>query len=203
MSRNTQFTTLARKAYLSYHQDGLLDLLIGWGVLAFGLMLATDSSVWALMGWLPIVFYVPLKNRFTVPRLGYVKFKNDQNKIATGVLVIVLLIISVLGIALFLFADSAPSSITLWIRDNSLLFYGLVGAFGFGLTGLGSGIRRILGYSLLSLLIMLGGHLLGVQEFLPFLLLGGVILVVGLFMLTRFLRKYPLSSEGEVINADK
>jgi len=72
MSQEKQFKDLGRKAYLSYHQDGLIDILIGLGILGFGLMMLTDSVVFNMLAWMPIIFYVPLKNRITVPRFGYV-----------------------------------------------------------------------------------------------------------------------------------
>ncbi len=37
MSQDKQFKQLERMAYLSYQQDGIIDLLIGWATLAFGL----------------------------------------------------------------------------------------------------------------------------------------------------------------------
>jgi len=43
MSQDKQFKQLERKAYLSYQQDGIVDLLVGWATLAFGLNIALDS----------------------------------------------------------------------------------------------------------------------------------------------------------------
>ena len=80
MSQSDELKKLSRKAYLSYHQDGLIDILIGLGVLGFGLMMLTDSVVFNMMAWMPIIFYVPLKNRITVPRFGYVQFTSERVK---------------------------------------------------------------------------------------------------------------------------
>jgi hypothetical protein len=198
MSQDKQFKQLERMAYLSYQQDGIVDLLIGWGTLAFGLNMAFDSSVWTLLAWMPILFYVPLKNKITVPRLGYVKF--DLNRGGPGKKIVIFLILSfllfmVLGIAVFLLSSRPAPPVIVWIREYTLLFYGLVGLIGFGLAGLISGIRRLFLYAVLSLLLMGGGQLLGVEEYIPFLLLGGSILVFGAVLLTRFVRRYPLAVE--------
>ena len=87
MSQDKQFKELSRKAYLSYHQDGLIDILIGLGILGFGLMMLTDSIVFNLLAWMPIIFYVPLKNRITVPRFGYVQFSSERTKKLRSLLV--------------------------------------------------------------------------------------------------------------------
>jgi hypothetical protein len=99
------------------------------------------------------------------------------------------------GIVAFLFINRPPSPVIAWIREYSLLFYGLIGCLGFGLVGLISGIRRLFFYSLLSLLFMGGGQLIGVAEYIPFFLLGGSILVVGAVLLMRFIRNYPVAVE--------
>jgi hypothetical protein len=195
MSPDKQFKLLERRAYLSYQQDGIIDLLVGWGTLAFGLNLAMDSSIWTFLAWMPIIFYVPLKNRITVPRLGYVKFDHSRGGPGKWILVFLvfgLLVVLSLGIVLFLLADR--SSLT-WIREYTLLFYGLVGLIGFGIVGLISGIPRLFLYALLSLFIMGGGQLMGVEEYIPFFLLGGTILVVGVVLLGRFIRRYPTAGE--------
>ena len=61
MSQDKQFKQLERMAYLSYQQDGIIDLLVGWATLSYGLNIAMDTSIWTYLGWLPIVFYIPLK----------------------------------------------------------------------------------------------------------------------------------------------
>jgi hypothetical protein len=197
MSQDKQFKQLERMAYLSYQQDGIVDLLVGWATLAFGLNMVMDSSIWTILAWMPIIFYVPLKNRITVPRLGYVKFdphRGSPSKWIISFLILGFLALFALGVVVFLLSRSGSSAID-WIREYTLLFYGLVGAIGFGLAGLISGIRRFLLYALLSLLIMGGGQLLGVEEYIPFFLLGGSILVAGAVLLTRFIRRYPLAVE--------
>jgi len=196
MSQDKQFKQLERMAYLSYQQDGIIDLLVGWATLSYGLNIAMDTSIWTYLGWLPIVFYIPLKNRITVPRLGYVKFdphRGRPSKWIISFLILGFLALLTLGMVVFLLSDQSPVE---WIREYTLLFYGLLGVIGFGLAWLISGIRRFLLYALLSLLIMGGGQLIGVVDYIPFFLLGGSIFAIGAVLLTRFIRRYPLAVEG-------
>ena len=196
MSKDNQFKQLERMAYLSYQQDGIIDLLVGWATLSYGLNIAMDTSIWTYLGWLPIVFYIPLKNRITVPRLGYVKFdphRGRPSKWIISFLILGFLALLTLGVVVFLLSAQSPVE---WIREYTLLFYGLLGVIGFGLAWLISGIRRFLLYALLSLLIMGGGQLIGVVDYIPFFLLGGSIFAIGAVLLTRFIRRYPLAVEG-------
>ena len=67
---------LKNKAFLSFHQDGIIDILIGWDLIGVGLFLHTHSMLFALIGLAALPFYFPLKVRITLPRLGHAQFQN-------------------------------------------------------------------------------------------------------------------------------
>ena len=90
MSQEQDFKKLQQRTYQSYHQDGLIDIIIGLAIIGYGLMLALDSSIFIFMGWMPIIFYMPLKNRLTVPRIGYVKFTTSNTKIGIAAAIVLL-----------------------------------------------------------------------------------------------------------------
>jgi len=201
MSQHADLRELAHNVYVSYHQDGLIDLLVGWGTLAYGMNLAFDASAFTLFGIVGILSYVPLKNRITVPRFGYVKFDMEHGGLGRTVaafVALIVLIIMLLGIVVFLLSDSStpPPGLT-WIRENPSLLYALLGMIGFGLAGLITGIQRLFIYALLSPFLLVGGQVLGIRESGPILLLGSTILVTGAILLIRFLRKYPAVAEEE------
>jgi len=206
MSEKQQLQKLERKTYLSYHQDGLVDLLIGWMIIAFGANMATDSSTWTLFAWLPILFYVPLKNRITVPRLGYVKFDTSRGyghqRRVVGILVLGLLVLMVVGILAFLLLEQGPGPAVSWLRNNFLTFIGLIGFVGFGLGARFSGVTRFYAYALLSIVLMAGAERLGLWDPLPFFILGITIFLTGTGLLIRFLRRYPVISESANHAAD-
>ena len=52
MTRNQNLKQLAKKTYMSYHQDGLVDLLVGWVIIAFAAMMAFDQSAFLFLGLL-------------------------------------------------------------------------------------------------------------------------------------------------------
>jgi hypothetical protein len=201
MTQSADFRKLEQKAYLSYHQDGLIDLIIGSIVLCIAISEGTDSSIWNLIALLFIFAYMPLKRRITFPRLGYVKFNIERggvNMRLAGVVAIGVLVISLVSILVLLLSGRSSSSpLITAMRQSPLLVYALLGFIGFGLAGLILRLPRLFLYALLSLAIMVSGHLLNLPLWLPFLLLGGIILAIGAVLLIGFLRRYPIAEEDK------
>ena len=200
MSQSADFRKLEQKAYLSYHQDGLIDLIIGSIVLCIAISEVTDSSIWNLIALLLIFAYMPLKRRITFPRLGYVKFnvkRGGVNMRLAGVVATVVLVISLVSIlVLMLSGKSSSSPLILAVRQSPLLVYALLGFIGFGLAGLVLRLPRLFIYALLSLAMLISGHWLNLPLWLPFLLLGSTILAIGAVLLIGFLRRYPIAEES-------
>jgi hypothetical protein len=192
MSQEQDFKKLQQRTYQSYHQDGLIDIIIGLAIIGFGLNMALDNAAFLFMGWLPIVFYVPLKNRLTVPRIGYVKFY-ASNKIVYGLVITGLL---VLMVGMFVFFISGPGIISQemqdWLRQYYLLLFGGITALCFIAAGLLTKITRLYVYALLFLVIFAAGTLLEIHPAIYVILTGLLIEAVGIWLLVRFLRKYPL-----------
>ena len=201
MSQSADFRKLEQKAYLSYHQDGLIDLIIGSIVLCIAISEVTDSSIWNLIALLFIFAYMPLKRRITFPRLGYVKFnvkRGGVNMRLAGVVATGVLVISLVSILVLLLSGKSSSSpLITAMRQSPSLVYALLGFIGFGLAGLVLRLPRLFLYALLSLAMMIGGHLLNLPLWLPFLLLGGTILAIGAVLLIGFLRRYPIAEEDK------
>jgi hypothetical protein len=201
MTQSADFRKLEQKAYLSYHQDGLIDLIIGSIVLCIAISEVTDSSIWNLIALLLIFAYMPLKRRVTFPRLGYVKFnvkRGGVNMRLAGVVAIGVLVISLVSILVLLLSGKSSSSpLILAMHQSPLLVYALLGFIGFGLAGLVLRLPRLFLYALLSLAMLISGHLLNLPLWLPFLLLGGTILAIGVVLLIGFLRRYPIAEEDK------
>jgi hypothetical protein len=200
MSPDRSFKRLERMAYLSYHQDGLIDLFIGSAAFGFAMDLATESVLWNMFTWLPIIFYIPLKNRITVPRLGYVSFGSTprgKNRRLMGLLLLgVLFFLVGLVFALPIFTRTDTPLLS-WVRSNPLLLFGALGALGFGMAGAITGIGRLYAYGLLCAGLLGAGQLLGSALHIPILLLSAAAIAVGTTLMARFTRKYPLAeTEG-------
>ena len=195
MSQDKEFKELARKAYISYHQDGLIDILLGLGILGFGLMLLTGSVIFNMLAWLPIIFYVPFKNRITVPRFGYVQFAAEQKKrnylwlaLAVGVVALAFF----LGLYLFTISGNLPFWLENMLHRYDLLLLGGLLAIPMVIGGVLTGLNRLYAYAIFTILIILVGIALGIDAPYYFIFLGLVILAVGCLLLVRFLQLYPL-----------
>lgn len=199
MSQEKEFKELARRAYISYHEDGLIDVLLGLGILGFGLMLLTGNVIFNILAWMPMVFYVPLKNRITIPRFGYAQFMTEQKKrnylwlaVAVGVVAFALF----LGLFVFLLAGQMPVWMENFLGRYDLLLLGLLLDIPLVIGGMLSGLNRLYAYALLVLAVIAGGIILGLDAPFYFIFLGSVILSAGIWLLVRFLRKYPLENRG-------
>jgi len=201
MSQDDQLKKLSRKAYVSYHQDGLIDILIGLGLLGFGLMMLFDNSMFNMLAWMPIIFYVPIKNRITVPRFGYVQFNSERVKrqhLLVGLLTGLLLLILLFGLYVFAVGGDMPPLIRMVRGGDGMLLMGGLFAFMMITAGLVTRLDRLFVYAFLTLLIVPGGAILGIEPSYRVIFLGSLILLIGIILLVRFLRAYPLPKDEPV-----
>ena len=198
------FSPLKRKVFLSYHQDGILDLVAGSVVLGFGLNMLTDNIVFLMFGWLAMMLYVLIKQRITVPRFGYVRFESEKKTVkkawlSVGIGVLVLLLF--FGLGFFVNQEPASPEMEAFIRRYhmvplSTMLFGLpalVAAFFLGL-------KRFYLYALLAAGLPLLGALLNIETYIPIVTIGLVVLAFGAILMVNFLKKYPLNAEGEDVN---
>ena len=82
MNKNEQFQKLEQKTYLQYHEDGLIDLIMGLSTIGFAFSMAIDSTVFFIFTCIPGLFFKPLKNKITFPRIGYVNFDTPRGRSA-------------------------------------------------------------------------------------------------------------------------
>ncbi len=70
---------LEKKAFTSYHQDGLLDIFLGIGIIVFGLGMATDQFYFgSIMPAILFPLWAAAKKAITIPRIGLVNFSPER-----------------------------------------------------------------------------------------------------------------------------
>jgi hypothetical protein len=196
MAEKINLKEIERKVYMSYHQDGLIDISIAIIVLAFGIMMFMD------MGWMGGVFaivgisvYVAAKKTLIVPRIGFVKFAAYRVKAMQAIAIGVLSLFMLLGVVAFMqFESVGTPSWLLFVIENHMLAIGVSVATSFCAAGYTFRIRRMYAYALLTLTMFVTGHFLYYPFHYYLILLGTLILLFGLSMLIRFIRRYPLST---------
>ncbi|MCZ2808601.1 MAG: hypothetical protein O2V44_04510 [Candidatus Bathyarchaeota archaeon] len=187
---------LERKAYLSYHQDGILDIFIGFSILLFGLWILADMAY--LAGAFAAIFapiYAQVKKQITVPRLGYVKFASSRTA-KTKKTMLLLVITGVLtlipAVLLFITTESGILTPIQMLIEYGTIVIGVAGMILLAAVAYTSEIRRLYAYSALFFAIFTGGYFLSIPFFYYLMTLGVVIMLSGAYLLIRFLHEYPL-----------
>ncbi len=200
MTKNNGFSDLANRAYVSYHQDGLIDILLGAGITGFGLQMLTGSAAFMFLTWMPFLLYLPLKNKVTAPRFGYVRFSGEQEERTRNIRLILLGMLTFtlfLGLFVFMMYGRVAPEWRDFIGKNVMLLLGGLAALMLAVAGAVTGLKRLYLYAALTLLFNLAGTWLPIHEGLTTVLLGIVIMVCGFWLLVRFLRTYPLVEEED------
>jgi len=191
MSESLDIKKLERKAFVSYHQDGLWDLFVGALLVAWGLTLGTHLTG---MGgiWFVILFPALLaaKRRITYSRLGYAQFsreRRDRRK-----MVALLSVTALLGLLVaFLWTSRSFPGLRDGLHRYIEIFFGGLIAAVLIFKAVISGIRRLYLYAAVVLISFAAAQWYPVRIQYSFIVSGAVILLAGVVVLTRFLRAYP------------
>ncbi|MCP4425603.1 MAG: hypothetical protein GY803_14000 [Chloroflexi bacterium] len=200
MTQNIKFKDLRQKTYLAYHKDGIIDTLVGLGILGFGVNMATETSAFIVLSWIPFILYAPLKKRITVPRLGYVKFDSERDssvRMTMIALVGILTLAMFVGLFVFVRSDSMSVDMSALLGKYHMLLLGSFVAIGFIIGAALSGIKRFYAQAALALAVLISGIELGVAPPIYVLIWGGLTFLIGVWLLVQFMRQYPAVKEGE------
>lgn len=204
MSQEIDLKRIERKGYLSFYQDGIWDLFIGLSFIGMAVgVFYNYPGITAIIPALALVIVPGLKKLITLPRLGYVKLSPAREvKIRKNIssLVLLLTLTAVLGGIVF-FAYTGNSGWQRWIKSLALLPFGAVLSLIAGAVGFLYGIKRVLIYAVLILVIFIIGHILELRPTFHFSVIGITMTLVGLAMLIRFISKYPRPSEEEAVGS--
>jgi hypothetical protein len=192
---------IEKKAYMSYHQDGLIDIVIGLYALAFGsgiiLDIAYDFSFAAIMPAILFAIILPIwmaaKRKITMPRIGFVKFgTRGSNKLFA---VFVGLMVAGLGVFFLFTVATTQNGTPFWLDilfQYGMIWIGLISAVMASLFAYSMGLKRLHGYGLLILVLFVSGYFLNIPFQYLLLATGSTIIISGAVLLVRFIHKYPL-----------
>ena len=195
---------IEKNTYMSYHQDGLIDIFVGFYILLFGagilIRTVTEFSTWfiipAIFPSIMVPIWISFKRRITIPRIGYVKFGlRSANK-----LMAVFLGLAAAGLGVFMVFGLGGSMGHSWalalmdlIISNSMIIIGISAGLISSLFAYTMGLKRLYVYGLVTLVMFLVGHFMAIQFEYFLLTIGSAIVIYGLVLLRQFLQKYPLS----------
>jgi len=224
MSQDISLKEIERKAFRSTFQDGLWDIFLGLlllnmgiGTIVGGMLGETEMSLMSL-SWI-MVMIVPLpflaliafwagKKFITTPRIGLVKFgpqrkakmKNLRVVLFLSVLLLVIMFIlgwAALGNGLPSWMTEIPLPLCVWPVQTIIVF---------GLAAYFLDVTRFYAYGVLYGLPFPVGTLLAKNTDLSALgsmaitygIPVGVMVLIGVILFIRFLRKYPVPAEGSI-----
>ena len=195
MNNSIDLKKIEKKAYMSYHADGLFDLVVGFALLLYGFALFNDFvSISAIITVLIVVIMPKLKKKITYPRLGYVQFPREVVKRKKAFLVVVLTIVMLLGLLFFflLQSDKVSPILQQTVSDSVPFVVGVLVVSIFLTLAYLQKITRLYAYAGMIVLFYLTAPL--VPWHLPhYLLITGIVFtIVGIILLINFIKKYPL-----------
>lgn len=206
MNMDIDLNKIEQRVYNENIKDGFMEILLGALLVLIGLMIWSQKGV-CFIALLPILFGNPLinrlKERYTYPRIGYMRPRpGDGKKVGLGILKYVLVVIMSLAALSYLFLkeESIYESIYRLIPLYMALI--LSGAF----TYVHSKSRNNITYLYIGV-AMISGILMTVFHPGPYrtcslqymTLMGLFFTIVGTVIFIRFIRRYPVAS-GENAN---
>ncbi|MFX1318366.1 MAG: hypothetical protein ACFE9D_08490 [Promethearchaeota archaeon] len=199
MSERIDLKALERKAYTSYHQDGIFDIILGLAIIFFGLTLLPllEESMTYLWGGTFIVWFISYgvaKKSITVPRMGYVEF-SPSRRYRLVFLFSLLVIVNVVIFAFMMFGLSVAA--VLFLNQYGLLVVATVGGGLFAVFGWATQIYRLFGYGAITFLAFSAAHVFVLPITYPIIAIGIALAGLGFVLLYQFLRKYPKTRESE------
>jgi hypothetical protein len=196
MTQEINLKELEKKAYRDSQQDGLMEVMMGLILMTFGGFFYSPIFAFYI---LLIVFSGKImefvRRRYTYPRIGFVKFHGENPKDAlTGVLLFELAVIVIMFTLISISGNVMDYS--QWVKWSPL-FFGLILVGPFAHAQSRSGNIRYYGYAILSVILGLFFSLVefgsgGTGLILYLVIIGGFLVLSGLVIFIRFLRKYPL-----------
>jgi len=203
MKPESTLEQVERGAWLRIFEDGIWDIALGLVLVAFGLSIITGMTAVVTGAVVTVLVSVGcVKRRITEPRLGRVRFRDRRRRQLQNISWL-LAALSVVGVLVFLFITwTAQGAVPAWalaIRDHFLIVIALIwgGAVAFG--GWLLNLPRFYAHGLIISSALIGSDLTdGYSLGVALLACGGLIVLFGLVLLIRFVRRYPRqSARGE------
>ena len=202
----SNLAALEKKAYRSVVDDGVIDICLGFFMLVFGLVLATDIHLFGTVD-LPIFLFLliyplwrGLRKRVIEPRIGYVRLRADRMaQIKRNKKTIVYAFFwLMLGMAALLSRDAG------WVaplQDVKVILIGCAMGVPIALAAALLHVRRWWFHTVIAIAGPIVEHFGGLPAGSGWLASGAVIVAIGGFVLMTFLRDYTTPADTEAANA--
>lgn len=207
MTQEINLKELEKKAFRSYHEDGIWDIFLGLIMMAIavnaflskiGVHELQTMIVFIGLEMVAAIFLIAGKKRITVPRIGHVKFGKTRRTKLTKVKIVLALsvIFGLVALALGVAMQSDSSEVVrpgvllplAWMV-NALIVFSVMAYF--------MDFPRLYIIGILYAMVVpidVALHEFGI-DYIIFGIAAAIILVMGLVILSRFLHDPPLPAE--------
>jgi len=177
------------------YNDGLIDILIGFAIFFAGLFLWSEM-VWMVAIFIPIFLpaFQTARKRFLHPRTGNPDHDSQVLAQAQKTLFSVTLLLGILlltGIGLFFVFGEMSGPVNDWVRQYFLLVIGFIFSGTWVFAAVLLKINRFYLYAIFTLATLITAQITMLPFWLALSILGGLITLVGLLLLIRFVQQYP------------
>lgn len=200
MNANLDAKTIARNVWQDSMRDGLMEMLLGLYFLLTGIVIYADMSAMFIifMAFFPALAK-KIKERYTYPRIGYVKFPEHEK--SPGRRILAALLAAVIAVAMVVVLAQAGEKTQALYKWVSLL-PALILVAGLSFMGQKTGFVRFYAMAAFALVV---GVIVPFADLprkldniaLYMLVVGPVFFVLGTAIFLHFLRTYPIRTEEE------
>jgi len=206
MSSRWALREIEKKMWLRTFEHGMWDIGIGSLFMMFGLSILTSfpalSAIW-VAGLFP--GFREIGRKLVVPRIGHVHFR-ERRKRASGRLTGVLTATAVMGMVTLLFTAWVSKGVApawaQWVREHFVVFIGLIWGGALTVTGWLVDFPRLYAYgALMFVSLLITDFVQGYHLGFSLTIVGALMLLTGIILLIRFLRRYP-KQEGTPMESE-
>ena len=196
MTNRLALREIEKKAWFRTFEHGMWDIALGSMFMMFGLSILVDFAALTAI-WVAALLPGCLQagRRLVVPRIGHVQFR-ARRKQAKGRLTGVLTATALMGLVAFMFMawilkGDAPAWAQ-WISQHFVIFIGLIWGGALAVTGWLVDFHRLYAYGgLMFASLLITDSVEGYHLGFSLTIVGGLILLAGVILLIRFIRRYP------------
>jgi len=194
MSSNNSSKKEREEVMLLYHSDGAIDLIAGAVLLNLGLDLLNESPTTSLFTWIPILLFSSIKNRYSLPRIGYDALKANEKIVRSWTAqTAVGLAIALLLLGTLIVGDPLELAAKIdlpWQGSVAGLTFAILGGLGAALAAWRIPLKRLYIYAGVLFFTGLISHFF-LPLYAPVFVSALVMLVTGLRFTSAFNKKYP------------
>jgi len=195
--KKSKSKSLRQKMLMVYHDDGILDIVVGVTILMLTAVMAFEKVAFIGLIGIPLVLYIPIKENISIPRIGVVRFRSQDvtRKKLIGFLYLGLAVLLTSLIWVFVGMDSLHELVEVLGNNLVLFFIVILGGTLFAV-GLGMNNLRFVVYALLSVILVPSlYYYVGLRVWIAVLITGLLMEAVGIYKLVGFLRANPMERE--------